>query len=328
MNTNLLEQFKNAGHEALGPPTQPMVRKILATTDFSDESRAGTTYAMNLAERFGANVILLNVVEPLPAMGGVEAFPLLPTQSELTKKARVQLKGIARRGSERGLPVTASVRTGKPFRAIIAAAGESATDLIVMATHGYTGVDHLLIGSTAERVVRHAPCSVLTVPAHAKTRRGARTPPFKLTRVLVPIDFSETCKAALPWATFLAASFDSEVILFNVTEKFPIDYLMGAELTNHVITPLMKQAEEALQRMAADLKSSTGVTASVVVRDGTPYKEICHAAKELHADLIALTTHGYTGLKHFWLGSTAERVVRHARCPVLVVRDKKTSQVT
>ena len=328
MNTNLLEPFKTAGHDALDPPKQPMVRKILATTDFSDESRAGTSYGMNLAERLGADIVVLHVVEPLPPMEGMAAFALLPTQTELTNKARVQLKGIARRGSKRGLPVTASVRTGKPFHAIIAAASESATDLIVMATLGYTGVDHLLLGSTAERVVRHAPCSVLTVPAHVKSGRETKTPPFKLTRILVPIDFSEISKTALPWAAFLAGLFDAEVILLNVTEKFPIDYLLGAELTNHVITPLMMQAEEALQPMAANLNSSTEHKVSVVVRDGTPYKEICQAAKELHADLIALTTHGYTGLKHVWLGSTAERVVRHARCPVLVVRARQTSPVT
>jgi len=65
------------------------------------------------------------------------------------------------------------------------------------------------------------------------------------------------------------------------------------------------------------------VNLSAVVREGRPYEEICAAAKALAADLIVLTTHGYTGLRHVWLGSTAERVVRHALCPVLVVRDLK-----
>src|SRR5207244_5663633 len=72
--------------------------------------------------------------------------------------------------------------------------------------------------------------------------------------------------------------------------------------------------------MAGSLRKSTGVNMSAAVRDGTPFEEICHAAKTFGADLIVLTTHGYTGLKHVWLGSTAERVVRHAYCPVLAVR--------
>ena len=75
--------------------------------------------------------------------------------------------------------------------------------------------------------------------------------------------------------------------------------------------------------MAGSLRKSTGVNMSAAVRDGTPFEEICHAAKTFGADLIVLTTHGYTGLKHVWLGSTAERVVRHAYCPVLAVRELK-----
>ena len=85
----------------------------------------------------------------------------------------------------------------------------------------------------------------------------------------------------------------------------------------------MKQAEADLDRIAGSLRKSTGVNMSAVARDGTPFEEICHAAKTFDADLIVLTTHGYTGLKHVWLGSTAERVVRHAHCPVLAVRERK-----
>jgi universal stress protein A len=82
----------------------------------------------------------------------------------------------------------------------------------------------------------------------------------------------------------------------------------------------MKQAEADLLRLAGSLRKTTGLKVSVLVRDGTPFEAICRASETLGADLIVLTTHGYTGLKHVWLGSTAERVVRHASCPVLVVR--------
>jgi nucleotide-binding universal stress UspA family protein len=75
-----------------------------------------------------------------------------------------------------------------------------------------------------------------------------------------------------------------------------------------------------LEHLAGSLNKSTGLNISAVVREGKPFEEICHAAETLGADLISLTTHGYTGLKHVWLGSTAERVVRHSHCPVLAVR--------
>jgi nucleotide-binding universal stress UspA family protein len=92
---------------------------------------------------------------------------------------------------------------------------------------------------------------------------------------------------------------------------------------NEAITPLMKQAEADLKRMAERVSIATGANVSAVVRDGKPFEETCRTAQRLGADLIALTTHGYTGLRRVWLGSTAERVVRHAPCPVLVVRELK-----
>ena len=144
--------------------------------------------------------------------------------------------------------------------------------------------------------------------------------PLKVKKILVPMDFSDLSKDALPWATFLAAQFKAEVVLLHVVEKFPIDYLMGRELTSHTIVPLVKQAEANLERATADLAKALDLKMSAVVREGRPYEEICDAAKVLGADLIVLTTHGYTGLKHVWLGSTAERVVQHAHRPVLVVR--------
>jgi len=96
-------------------------------------------------------------------------------------------------------------------------------------------------------------------------------------------------------------------------------YLLGPELMNETITPLMKEGEAVLKRMAGGLSKSTRLKVSIVLRDGTPFEEICRTAKKLNADLIALTTRGHTGVKRVWLGSTAERTVRHAPCPVLVV---------
>ena len=213
------------------------------------------------------------------------------------------------------------MRIGKPFHEITTDARERAADLIVIATHGYTGAKRVLLGSTAEQVVRHAPCPVLTVPTRTMAKRAGKKSPFTVKKILVPIDFSNISKDALPWATFLASHFGAELVLLHIVEKFPIDYLLGPELMNHTIVPLMKQAEADLEHLAGSLSKSTEVNISAVVREGKPFEEICHAAKALGADLIALTTHGYTGLKHVWLGSTAERVVRHAHCPVLVVRE-------
>jgi nucleotide-binding universal stress UspA family protein len=261
------------------------------------------------------------VIEPLSRLSGVESVVLARPDSELTGLAQKQLATLAKHESKGHVVVTSSVRTGKPFHEITTSAREDRTDLIVIATHGYTGAKRVLLGSTTEQVARHAPCPVLTVPTRTTPKRTGKASPFTVKKILVPIDFSDISKDALPWAAFLAAQFGAELVLLHVVEKFPVNYLLGRELMSHTIVPLMKQAEADLERRAADLGKTTGVKATAVVREGRPYEEICQAAKALGADFITLTTHGYTGLKHVWLGSTAERVVRHAHCPALVVRE-------
>ena len=310
-----------ARHQVGTITTPPSILKILAPTDFSGGSRSGVRYGVALAETLGAAVTLVHVIEPPSWLSGVALVMLVRGDSEVIALARKNLATLAAREVKGDVAVTSDVRTGKPFHEITTAARVHGADLIVIATHGYTGAERVLLGSTAEQVVRHAACPVLTVPAGATGKATGKPPAFKIKKILVPIDFSNLSKDALPWATFLAAKLGAEIILFHAVEKFPMDYLLGRELMNHTIMPLMKQAEVELERIAVSLSKSTKVSVSAVVRDGTPFEEICHAAKLLGADLIALTTHGYTGLKHVWLGSTAERVVRHARCPVLVVRD-------
>ena len=300
--------------------TPPKILKIVATTDFSDESRCGVRYAMALAEKLGAAVALLHVIEPRTWLSELGSVVPAREDSEVVALVRAQLATLAKREGKGDVAVSFSVRTGKPFHEITTAARQQMADLIVIATNGYTGSEQVLLGSTAERVVRHAPCSVLTVSTRTRPKRTGKTPLFKLKKILVPIDFSNSSKDALPRATLLAAHFGAEVVLLHVVEKFPIDYLLGRELMNQTLVPLMKQAETDLEQMAGSLRKSTGLDVSAVVSDGKPFEVICQTAKPLGADLIVLTTHGYTGLKHVWLGSTTERVVRHAPCPVLVVR--------
>ena len=302
------------------PATRPKIQKILAPTDFSSQSLAGVRYAKNLRLKFGSSLVLLHVIEPTPPMGGMESVVLAQNDTEVVAWARKELVKLAHREAGDDKQVTNLVRMGKPFHEITTEAGESQVDLTVIATHGYTGLEHLLLGSTAERVVRHAPCPVLSVPARTLPKRPGKTSLFKITKILVPLDFSAISQDALPWATFLAAQFKAELVLLHVEEKFPIDYLLGRELLSHTMVPLIKQAGADLERVAGNLRKTTGANISAVARVGKPFQGICHAAETLGADLIVLTTHGHTGLKHAWLGSTAERVVRHAHCPMLVVR--------
>lgn len=149
-----------------GPKPVFTLKRILVTTDFSDESRKAFRYAVAFAEQFGAALDVVSIVEPGPIMSGPEMSPIAMDPSA-TRESTKQKLGVWIAGEVPStVQATALVREGKPFLEIAAVAQERGSDLIVISTHGYSGLMHVLLGSTAEQVVRHAPCPVLVVRQH------------------------------------------------------------------------------------------------------------------------------------------------------------------
>ncbi len=143
----------------------------------------------------------------------------------------------------------------------------------------------------------------------------------QLKRILVPLDFSPPSRRALRFAREWAARFDSEICVLHVLEPIDTVGVFGAEPMLPPMPPVdfHTQARAALEKLAAQEFPATA-RVSVHLRDGAAYDQIVAAAKELRADLIIIATHGRTGFVHALMGSTAERVVRHAPCPVLTLR--------
>jgi len=139
---------------------------------------------------------------------------------------------------------------------------------------------------------------------------------FKLKKILVPVDFSDCSDKALQYAIAFAKQFDAEVTLLHVVEPYPVT--PEAYTLNMIPGRYRKEDLEALASIAHD-----SVQCATVLRSGTPHAEIVRLAKELSIDLLILSTHGRTGLARAIVGSTTEQVVRHAPCPVLVVRQKE-----
>ncbi|PKL81576.1 MAG: universal stress protein [Ignavibacteriae bacterium HGW-Ignavibacteriae-3] len=141
-----------------------MIQNILAPIDFSDYSKNALKYAVQFARDFKAKLFLVYVVEPMiyPADFSMGQIAIPSTDIDLHTRAEEELKNLAK-SINSDLIVETMIRTGKPFVEIIEAAKEKDIDLIILATHGHTGVEHLLFGSTAEKVVRKAPCPVLTL---------------------------------------------------------------------------------------------------------------------------------------------------------------------
>ena len=153
---------------ARSPVTAPFrIQYILVPIDFSESSGKALDYAVPFARQFGAKLTLLHVVEPVAAPDFANSFPLMVENDRITAACKAQLQLLVKQKAiEPKLVEKTLVRQGRSFHEISEAARTLKTDLIIIATHGYTGLKHAFLGSTAERVVRHAPCPVLIVREH------------------------------------------------------------------------------------------------------------------------------------------------------------------
>lgn len=316
---------------APGPSQSRRIKRILVPIDFSRPSLKAIPYALAVSRQFEADVHLLHIVDTsqyLPPT--LLTLPLVP-QAELNRQLLKRLQAVALKFSAAGKIEVHNLREGRAYKEICAAARRLKTDLIVIATHGYAGYKRAFLGSTAERVVQHSSCPVLVVRHHLRHRNGSngqrtRTG-FRLARILVPIDFSDCSKAAFTYATRLARDFRAELRLMHVID--PHWYPFGDQYAALDAARLMQEADDCAHRQMCRMAAKARVRYSVQVRRGSPLTQICEAANE-DVDLIVTSTHGRTGLGHVLIGSTAERVVRHASCPVLVVpaRRKAANKLT
>ena len=189
-------------------------------------------------------------------------------------------------------------------------------DLIVMGTHGRSGISHLLRGSVAESVVRTSHCPVLTL------RSPARMPSVR--RILVPTDFSAPSDAALESARLSAMRFAGSVHLLHVIDVEQIERQFGfgvsvGEAPQARAARLRDARERLAHRVTAREREQARVTTEVVSGDAA--RSIVQYARRNTFDLVVMGTHGRTGLAHFMLGSVAEQVVRRAGCAVITTHD-------
>jgi nucleotide-binding universal stress UspA family protein len=278
------------------------IQNIVMPIDFSDMSIDAIATAKRLAQRFGAAMHLVHVHQ--------FAFPA-------TFIAQ-QLKTSAERAGLSPWEQT-HLRTGAaPFHEICKLAQEVPTDLIVMPTHGYTGLKHVFLGSTAERVVQHSPCPVFVV--REQKRRSKTGPLPSIKTILVPVDFSDCSRDGLRYAIGFANEYGARIILLHATY---LGYIYSSEGTAIYDVPaLQKAACKNAERHMRELVRTVNFGRAkfkTVLTGSSPVLDICAFAKGHDVDLIITSTHGLTGLQHVLIGSIAEQVVRHAPCSVLVV---------
>lgn len=299
------------------------VRNILVPTDFSAPSLHAVEETLPLLKKFGAELHLVHVTEPDYPLANMAAIPLVLPENELRPRVQRQLQRIARKYSIQLRRENIHALRGRPFEEICHVARANGIDLIVMATRGHTGFKHLALGSTAEHVVRYSPCPVLVLhPADHTTNGNGRSTKgaLKFKRILVPIDFSECSLMGLSYAKALSRRFGSKLILINAVA---LQYFITSDEYAHYDLPqLMKRTEKSARDQMKELIEKTdwtGIDVTSSLQIGHAGQQICGEAEDQKVDLIVTSTHGTTGFKHMLVGSTAEYVVRHANCPVLVV---------
>ena len=259
------------------------IQNIIVPIDFSKMSVQAIQIAKQLARRFGASIHLAHVrqfnyaadvMAPVPPM---VPFAFTPYEHDAARSALKELEEVA---SECGVSsAKCDVLSGAPpFDEICRLAQTVPADLVVMPTHGRTGLKHVFLGSTAERIVQHSPCPVLVTRGSAlQTNNGSR---FRIKTILVPVDFSNCSREGLRYAVAFATEFGAKIILQHATY---IGYVYSSEGTAiYDIPGLQKAARKTAERKMRELVRSVNFGAvkfETAFTDESPVIDICAFAK-------------------------------------------------
>jgi nucleotide-binding universal stress UspA family protein len=301
-----------------------MFQRILVPLDGSPRAELILPQVEQLWKRGASELLLVqSVAADSPVNGGYGSAPSLTRERN---DAESYLHGVARRLTNAGARVLTLVLEGSPSGAILDAAGREGATMIAMTTHGRTGLLRWLMGSVADKVVRASDVPVLLVrPFHfagppVLESAVSREAPFR--RILIATNGSPNSMAVVDPAMRIAALFGSEIIALHVWDSYVLDGAalpgMEAGMPAPSEAPLSSE-DEVTERVARQLGPS-GLKVTRVTRYGEPASEILDYSVEHNVDLIALATDDRRELSRWMTGGVAERVLRSARAPLLVVR--------
>jgi nucleotide-binding universal stress UspA family protein len=288
---------------------------ILFAADFSENSTESFRAARTLAEKDKSRLVVFHAAEPNtvaeePGCYGQQVVQFFPI--ELDKAQHEALKQKMRFVYAAGGHPDVDYETGEgdPSREILRIAKQVDSDLIVMGTHGRTGLRRILAGSVAVAVLRGASCPVMVLRSVEQPRPSA-----EVRTIVHPSDFSIDSEAALRVARQLAREQEARLVILHVESLDVISY--GTPMDEFDPGVFMKDLERLRKRVEGpDLKYPI----ATVLRRGSVPEGIIDVAREMNCDLIVMGTHGRTGLSRLVMGSVAEDVLTRASCPVLMVK--------
>jgi len=281
-----------------------VIDNILLGTDFSPESQNALQCAARLARRYDASLFLTHILPTPNSVAAGESWPAVADAMRFS--AEKGMADLEQQEALRSLRHQTLVRQGDVGEAFAQLVADEHIDLIVMGTHGDGGIKKLFLGSTAEKITRHAACPVLTVGPHVELTSSDR-----FSRILYATDFSAGSRRALSYALALAEDDQAELTLQHVIES--------KALSDVEVLQWKHQSREKLGRMIPpdnDLANAP----EVVVAAGTPEVEIVRLADTRKADLLVMGSHRGGAMSTHLPWTTLHHVLRNAHCPVLTVR--------
>ena len=299
-----------------------MYTRILIPLDGSKTAEQVLPYARTLANKLKVPLELMGVIDiaEFAAHISAEKARYLERMIEQGERSSVDyLKGIAK--TFPGLNVICTVEKGTAAETIIDKAAADKGTLITMATHGRSGINRFVLGSVAEKVLRATNNPLLLIRAADGAAPGEEA---RLTSVIVPLDGSELAESVLPAVTELAKKLGLEIVLFRAF-NIPYGVYAGADgyyamNFDQLIADIKDEATAYLETKTEELKGKGVENVSFLVKEGLSADEIISIGRQTPDNLIAMCTHGRSGVKRWVLGSVTESVVRHCGDPVLVIR--------
>ena len=291
-----------------------MIKNILCSVDRSPSSLQAFSYAIALARWQGARLNLLEVIEAARPAGSSR----VPEDDNVPEDMRAALERdlrrvlTARRASD--VRVKIIMRKGNVVQEILAEAKASRADLVVIGSHGRGGVQRLVLGSVAEKVLRLATCPVLTVRSGVRVTSRSRSP----RTILCATDFSATANRGVAYAKRLAKEANARLVVMHAVE-----WPFGDAMTSGPVGELRRSIESSARDKLARLlprSSSDGRGAQAVVTLGKASADIVKLARARSVDLIVIGVSGRGAVDVAVLGSTTHHVIREGTCPVLTVR--------
>jgi nucleotide-binding universal stress UspA family protein len=294
--------------------------KVLVALDFGDSSLEALRQGRALAHATGGTLAVCHVLPARSEIANILREPDAEESAALTSEEESAKRSLAVLAREKlGLELSEIwVERGAPYAEIVRCAERIGADVVVVGSHGRSGILRLVLGSVAERVARHAHASVLVARSAAKA--GV---------VVAATDLSASSIPAITQGFAAAQRTRGRLVVVSVLEwgnMLPSSAGALVGVMPAVPTPeLMQQVRDALKSAVEQAVERAGATGEVRVVEGSAASEIVHVAEELGAELVVVGSHGRSGLARLALGSVAERVIRSAGCSVLAVRSPATS---